>query len=80
MGKDSIRLLVAINKRLNFQTQRDSKIQDEIGGNSLGNRCRRVPGRSAFSRFRWFHAKCVHDCVHDRVLRITLCQNKELSN
>jgi hypothetical protein len=38
MGKDSIRLLVAMEKRLNFQTQRDSKIQGEIDGNSLGNR------------------------------------------
>jgi hypothetical protein len=38
-GKDSIRLLVAINKRLNFQTQRDRKIQGKIDGNSLGNRC-----------------------------------------
>jgi hypothetical protein len=40
MGKDSIRLLVAINKRLNFLTQQDRKIQDRIGGNSLGNRWR----------------------------------------
>jgi cytochrome c551/c552 len=40
MGKDSIRLLVAIKKRLNFQTQRDKKIQDSIDGNSLGNRWR----------------------------------------
>ena len=40
MGKDSIRLLVAINKRLNFRTQRDSKIRVGIDSNSLGNRCR----------------------------------------
>jgi hypothetical protein len=39
MGKDSIRLLVAINKRLNFPTQRDSKVQDRIDRNGLGNRC-----------------------------------------
>jgi hypothetical protein len=38
MGKDSIRLLAAIKKRLNFQTQRDSKIRAGIDGNSLGNR------------------------------------------
>jgi hypothetical protein len=38
MGKDSIRLLIAINKRLNFRTQRDSKIRAGIDGNSLGNR------------------------------------------
>jgi hypothetical protein len=30
MGKDSIRLLAAIKKRLNFQTQRDRKIQGKI--------------------------------------------------
>ena len=39
MGEDSIRLLVATEKRLNFLTQRDRKIQDRIDGNSLGNRC-----------------------------------------
>ena len=39
MGKDGTRLLVAINKRLNFLTQRDRKIQDRIDSNSLGNRC-----------------------------------------
>jgi hypothetical protein len=39
MGKDSIRLLAAIKKRLNFQTQRDRKIQGKINSNSLGNRC-----------------------------------------
>jgi len=39
MRKGSIRLLVAINKRPNFQTQRDSKIRVGIGSNSLGNRC-----------------------------------------
>ena len=39
MGKDSIRLLAAIKKRLNFQTQRDSKVQDRIDRNGLGNRC-----------------------------------------
>jgi hypothetical protein len=39
MGKDSIRLLDAMEKRLNFRTQRDSKIRVGIGGNSLGNRC-----------------------------------------
>jgi len=38
MGKDSIRLLVAIDKCPNFLTQRHRKIQDGIGGNSLGNR------------------------------------------
>ena len=38
-GKDSVCLLVAIKKRLNFQTQRDRKIQGKIDGNSLGNRC-----------------------------------------
>ena len=38
MGKDSIRLLAAIKKRLNFQTQRDRKIQGKINSNSLGNR------------------------------------------
>ena len=40
MGKDSIRLLAAIKKRLNFQTQRDRKIQGKINSNSLGNRLR----------------------------------------
>jgi hypothetical protein len=40
MGKDSIRLLAAIKKRLNFQTQRDRKIQGKINSNSLGNRWR----------------------------------------
>jgi hypothetical protein len=49
MGKDSIRLLVAINKRLNFRTQRDSKILAGIDSNSLGNRWRRVTGKYAFS-------------------------------
>jgi hypothetical protein len=39
MGKDGIDLLIAIKKRPNFRTQRDCKIQDEIDGNSLGNRC-----------------------------------------
>jgi hypothetical protein len=39
MGIDSIRLLVAINKRPNFWTQRDSKIPAGIDSNSLGNRC-----------------------------------------
>jgi hypothetical protein len=39
MGKDGIDLLIDIKKRPNFQTQRDCKIQDEINGNSLGNRC-----------------------------------------
>jgi hypothetical protein len=38
MGKDGIDLLIAIKKRPNFRTQRDCKIQDEIEGNSLGNR------------------------------------------
>jgi len=38
MGKDSIRLLAAIKKCLNFQTQRDRKIQGKINSNSLGNR------------------------------------------
>jgi hypothetical protein len=37
MGRDSIGLLVAIEKRPNFLTQRDRKIQDSIDGNSLGN-------------------------------------------
>ena len=50
MGKDSIRLLVAIEKRLNFQTQRDRKIQDGIDGNSLGNRWRRMSGKCAFCK------------------------------
>jgi hypothetical protein len=45
MGKDSIRLLAAIKKRLNFQTQRDRKIQGKINSNSLGNRWRRVTGK-----------------------------------
>jgi hypothetical protein len=39
MGKDSIRLLVAVEKLLDFQTQRDSKIQAGTDSNSLGNRC-----------------------------------------
>jgi len=39
MGKDRIRLLVAINKRLNFWTQRDSKILAGIDSNSLENYC-----------------------------------------
>jgi hypothetical protein len=38
MGKDGIDLLIAIKKRPNLRTQRDCKIQDEIAGNSLGNR------------------------------------------
>lgn len=38
MGKDGIVLLIAIKKRSNFRTQRDCTIQDEIDGNSLGNR------------------------------------------
>jgi hypothetical protein len=38
MGKDGIDLLMTISKRLNFRTQRECKIQDEIDGNSLGNR------------------------------------------
>ena len=38
MGKDGIDWLIAIKKRPNFRTQRDSKIQDDIDGNSLGNR------------------------------------------
>jgi hypothetical protein len=37
MEKDSIRLLVVINKHPNFQTQRDRKIQDRIDANGLGN-------------------------------------------
>ena len=39
MGKDGIDLLIPIKKRPNFRMQRDCKIQDEIDGNSLGNRC-----------------------------------------
>jgi hypothetical protein len=39
MGKEGTDLLVTINKRLNFLAQHDRKIQDEIEGNSLGNRC-----------------------------------------
>jgi len=53
MGKDSIRLLAAIKKRLNFQTQRDSKIRAGIDGNGLGDRwhsavlvCHRATGQS----------------------------------
>jgi hypothetical protein len=38
MGKDGIDLVIAVKKRPNFRTQRDWKIQDEIDGNSLGNR------------------------------------------
>ena len=38
MGKDGIDLLIPIKKRPNFRMQRDCKIQDEIDGNSLGNR------------------------------------------
>jgi hypothetical protein len=45
VGKDSIRLLVAIEKRLNFQTRRDRKIRVGMVGNSLGNRWRRVTGK-----------------------------------
>jgi hypothetical protein len=40
MGKDGIVLLIAIKKRPIFRRQRDCKIQDDIDGNSLGNRCR----------------------------------------
>jgi hypothetical protein len=50
MGKDSIRLLVAINKRLNFLTQHDRKIQDGIDSNSLGNRWRRMSGKCALCK------------------------------
>ena len=50
MGKDGIRLLVAIEKRLNFRAQRDRKIQDRIDGNSLGNRWRRTSGKCAFCK------------------------------
>jgi hypothetical protein len=39
MGKDGIVLLIAIKKRPIFRRQRDCKIQDDIDGNSLGNRC-----------------------------------------
>jgi hypothetical protein len=42
MGKDGIVLLIAIKKRPIFRRQRDCKIQDDIDGNSLGNRCRVV--------------------------------------
>jgi hypothetical protein len=38
MGKDGIVLLIAIKKRPIFRTQCYCKIQDEIDGNSLGNR------------------------------------------
>jgi hypothetical protein len=38
MGKDGIVLLIAIKKRPIFRRQRDCKIQDDIDGNSLGNR------------------------------------------
>jgi hypothetical protein len=38
MGKGGIDFVIAINKRPNFRAQRNSKIQDEINGNSLGNR------------------------------------------
>jgi hypothetical protein len=31
-------MLIAIKKRPNFRTRRDCKIQDQIDGNSLGNR------------------------------------------
>ena len=40
MGKDGIVLLIAIKKRPIFRRQRDCKIQDDIDGNSLGNRYR----------------------------------------
>jgi hypothetical protein len=39
MGKDGIDLFIPIKKLPNFRMQRDCKIQDEIDGNSLGNRC-----------------------------------------
>jgi hypothetical protein len=45
MGKDGIVLLIAIKKRPILRRQRDCKIQDDIDGNSLGNRWRRVTGK-----------------------------------
>ena len=52
MGKDGIDLLMTIKNRLNFWTQRDSKVQDRIDRNGLGNRwrspvlvCHRAPGQ-----------------------------------
>jgi hypothetical protein len=47
-GKDNIDLLMTIKNRLNFQTQRYSKIRVGIDGNSLGNRWRRVTSKCAF--------------------------------
>jgi hypothetical protein len=73
MGKDSIHLLVAIEKRLNFQTQRDSKIQDEIDGNSLGNRCsiRLSYGTNCgLSRLGFVYKGCVYS---------TLCRRSHLN-
>ena len=48
MGKDGIVLLIAIKKRPIFRRQRDCKIRDDIDGNSLGNRWRRVTSKCAF--------------------------------
>jgi hypothetical protein len=53
MGKDSIRLLAAIKKRLNFQTQRDRKIQGKINSNSLGNRRGTLPDLMAVTPPVW---------------------------
>jgi hypothetical protein len=53
MGKDGIDLLITIKKRPNFRTQRDCKIQDEIDGNSLGNRRGTLPDLMAVTPPVW---------------------------
>jgi hypothetical protein len=53
MGKDGIDLLIAIKKRPNFGTQRDCKIQDDIDGNSLGNRRGTLPDLTAVTPPVW---------------------------
>jgi hypothetical protein len=82
MGKDGIVLLIAIKKRPIFRRQRDCEIQDDIDGNSLGNRCCAtrqfmvvVPRlfsaefEHIFSDLSGFDTKCVHDRVHEHFLR-----------
>jgi hypothetical protein len=53
MGKDGIVLLIAIKKRPIFRRQRDCKIQDDIDGNSLGNRRGTLPDLMAVTPPVW---------------------------
>jgi hypothetical protein len=53
LGKDGTDLLATTKKRPNFRTQRDSKIQDRIDRNGLGNRCSIRLSYGTYQRFQY---------------------------